>query len=135
MYLRALHLGLAHYARPTGCCWKHSRRHPISCLAALPPQQQQQPQQHDGSSSSSSSSTADEQAVARLRERFLQRTAGGQAGGGSRDTEVVVTGRGRHQGVDVAWRLRWRCSDGAFYEQVQAREFTYGWCAPAPPVR
>ncbi len=34
---------------------------------------------------------------------------------------------GRHQGIDVSWQLRWRCSDGAFHEQVRGRDINYGW--------
>ncbi|KAK9832838.1 hypothetical protein WJX81_005582 [Elliptochloris bilobata] len=45
------------------------------------------------------------------------------------DAEVVLSGRGRHLGTDVAWQLRCR-PDGAFVEEVRGEHLSFSWGHP-----
>ena len=43
--------------------------------------------------------------------------------------QVVLSGRGRHLGTDVAWRLRCR-PDGAFVEEARGEHLSFSWGFP-----
>jgi len=42
---------------------------------------------------------------------------------------VVMTGRGRHLGTEVAWQLRCR-PDGAFLEDIRGEHLSFSWGHP-----
>ncbi|KAL6750622.1 hypothetical protein V8C86DRAFT_2802072 [Haematococcus lacustris] len=41
--------------------------------------------------------------------------------------EVEAEGVGRHLGISISWRMRWRPSDGAFFEHVTGPELGFKW--------
>lgn len=43
--------------------------------------------------------------------------------------QVVLSGRGRHLGTDVAWQLRCR-PDGAFLEEIRGEHLSFSWGHP-----
>ncbi len=40
--------------------------------------------------------------------------------------QAVVSGIGRHLGINIQWQVRWR-EDGAFQESLRGRELSFEW--------
>lgn len=40
--------------------------------------------------------------------------------------QAIATGKGKHLGINIAWRMRWR-ADGAFFEEVRSKELGFQW--------
>lgn len=38
----------------------------------------------------------------------------------------MVSGKGRHLGINIQWSIRWR-GDGAFYEEISGKELGFKW--------